>query len=400
MKSIFDCVTDRRNTNSLKWDGVAGMYPDYNTQKSIPMWIADTEFPAPSFVTEAVLKKANLGIYGYEMGKSNRFDKAFYDWCERHYSYKLQPEQITFSGGTVYSISTAVQVLSEENDGIIIQPPVYPFFKKIIERNNRKCVENPLIETADGSYKVNMEGLSRLTAQDNCKLLMLCNPHNPVGKVFTKEELCEISRICSDNGVIILSDEVHSDITLFGNKHIPTASVSIEAEQNTVGFYSCAKAFNIAGLSGSVMVCANREIRDRIKTGYDANGSGGVNSFNLEAMQTIYENGDEYLNGLIDRVEKNIKLAQDYLSEHCPRVIFATPQGTYLIWLDLRKLGLDNEQLKRFMIEKVGIIPDFGCDYGTGGEGFVRLNFACTEEIVTEAMKRLSDSVEKLSSNG
>lgn len=387
MKVDFDQAIDRRNTNSAKWDLVKTLFGD---EDILPMWVADMDFNTAPCVVEALEKHARLGIFGYAT-RPQSYQDAIVDWVLRRHGWEIRPEWLTYSPGVVTALNLCILAFSRPGDRIIIQPPVYYPFARSIISNGRRVENNPL--TGDGRrYRMNVEDLENKKV-DRTPLMILCSPHNPVGRVWEKEELARVGEFCIKNDIILVSDEIHSDLVFEGSKHVPTASISEEIAQRTITCIAPSKTFNLAGLKTSVIIIPNRKIRERYNTLLQNLALGADNTFGLVALEAAYRQGDEWLDALLVYLNANIDFAVEYFREKIPKIKVIRPEGTYLMWLDCRALGLESKALDAFMREKAKIWLDDGPMFGTGGEGFQRMNIACPRSTLIQALERIKTAV-------
>ncbi len=392
-KSYFDVLIDRTEksgTYSSKWMAVGERFPGYDPTGVLPMWVADMDFRCPPEVIEAVKTRAAHGIYGYtDNSLVRKFIEAGAQWMKRRYGWEIDPDWGFFTPGVVPVINAAVQEFSDPGDGVIIQSPVYYPFADGPKNNARVLKHNCLIEKEPGYYVMDYDNLEELASDPRTKLLILSSPHNPVGRVWTAEELRKACEICLKHNVLVVSDEIHGDLIMKGHKHVPTGTLGEDIANNMIACYAPSKTFNLAGLGASVIVVPNPEIRDRIKKRILANRLPASNVFGPLAGEVAYKTGDSYVDTLVEYVEGNM----DYVSEFCkanmPEITVRKSEGTYMVWVDLRKLGLGAEGTNAFVIEKAKIAGDFGTWFGPGGEGFLRLNLACPRATVEQAMKQM-----------
>jgi cystathionine beta-lyase len=386
-KYDFNQVINRKGTNSVKYDILKVFF---GKEDILPMWVADMDFETPDFVLEAIKERLDHPILGYTI-RGNEFFESIINWNQRKHNWKIDKESIVFSPGIVPALSMLVMGLTKSGDKIIVQPPVYfPFFSAI-EKNERVKAENLLI-LGKGRLNIDFEDLAEKAR--SAKMLMLCNPHNPGGSVWTKEELLKIGEICIENDLLILSDEIHSDLVFNPNKHIPIASLSEEIAQRTITCMAPSKTFNLAGLSTSYVVIENEDLRNKFKEVIDDKVHVGLgNIFGNIALETAYNKGDVWLEQLLDYLVENMDFAMDYFEKNIPEIIPIKPEATYMLWLDCRKLGLTKEELKKFFIEKVGLGLNDGPVFGTGGEGFQRMNLACPRAVVEEGLRRIEKNL-------
>lgn len=397
MRYNFDQVTDRRNTNSVKWDSDVALFgrPDL-----LDMWVADMDFPCPEPVVEAIKQRAAHPIYGYTFPPESLYE-AIVDRVHRYYGWRIKKEWIVFTAGVVNGLYTAVEAFSHRGDEVVVQPPVYYPFYAATRETGRQVLENPL--KFDGErYTMDFEGLARLfqgrttfpAHTPKAKMLILCNPHNPVGRAWTPEELRELGRICAENNCLILSDEIHCDLLVRGSRHTVTATLSPELEQRTITFMSASKTFNLAGLATSFVIIPNDSLRREYV--FRRAGQNNGNVFGYVALEAAFRHGDEYLTQLREYLTGNLEYFMDYVATRIPRIKVIRPEATYLAWVDMRGLGLDNEELQRFLHEEARVAFDDGFVFGRGGDGFQRVNLACPRSIVEEACSRLERAINAL----
>ena len=398
--SYFDVVIDRSkdsNTYSSKWLAVGERFPGYDPEGVLPMWVADMDFRCPPEVIEAVKTRAAHGIYGYtDSSLVLKFIEEGIRWMERRYGWKADPEWAFFTPGVVPLINAAVQEFTDPGDGVIIQSPVYYPFADGPKNNARVLKHNCLIERGPGYYEMDFDNLEELAADPRTKLLILSSPHNPVGRVWTREELTRTCEICLKHHVLVVSDEIHADLIMKGHRHIPTGSLGQEIADNMVAAYAPSKTFNLAGLGASIVIAPNPEIRDRMKKRVLANRLPASNVFGPLAGEVAYRTGDSYVDALVAYVEANMDYVIRFCEEKLPGITARKSEGTYMLWMDLRGLGLGVEETNAFTIEKAKIAGDFGTWFGPGGECFVRLNLACPRSIVEQAMKQMKDAYDGL----
>jgi cysteine-S-conjugate beta-lyase len=390
MKYDFDEVIERKNTGSLKWD----FCEKYLGEKEVlPMWVADMDFRAPQPVVDAVTSVAQLGVYGYGE-ESECFYDAAVDWIKRRHGWTVKREWVQFCPGVVPALHLLTKTFADAGDKVIVQPPVYyPFFYAI---NYGDCVvlNNPL-KLIDGKYAMDFDDLEKKMDQ-RVKMIFLCSPHNPGGMVWSREDLIRLGEICLENNVIVVSDEIHGDLILDDNKHIPFASLSEEFAMNSITCVAPSKTFNLAGLQVSNIIIPNPELAKAFGTSMEKCSLTRPNIFAIEAAKAAYNYGDEWLDQLIEYVEDNHRLLEDYIEEKIPLLKVIKPQASYLAWIDCRSLGMDNEELKTFMDKKARLGLNQGYIFGQGGEGFVRMNLGCPRAVVREALQRLEQAVNAL----
>ncbi|HEY8362248.1 MAG TPA: MalY/PatB family protein [Tissierellaceae bacterium] len=386
MKYNFDEVINRRNSNSVKWDVIEKVY---NDKDILPMWVADMDFRSCDEIIKAIKERAEHGIFGYSMVPDSTYE-AIINWAKKRYNWDIKKEWILFTPGVVAGFNLGIRILTKENDGVVIQPPIYPPFFRVIKNNHRTLVTNPLI-VKDGKYTMDFESLEEKLKVS--KVFMLCSPHNPVGRVWTREELNKLAELCLKHNVFVISDEIHCDLIYKGHKHINTASLSKEMEQNTITLIAPSKTFNIAGLYTSIAIIPNEEIRKKYQEEIEVLEIGHTSIFGIEALEAAYSYGEEWLEELLVYLEGNVDYAVDYINNRIPKIKVIKPEGTYLLWLDCRELGLNQEDLKKLMLEKAKVLLNDGETFGKEGEGFLRLNIGCPRVLLEEALKRIEDAV-------
>lgn len=390
MKYNFDEAPCRENSNCLKWDkreevfGRAGV---------IPMWIADMDFSTPPFIMEALRERLNHEVLGYSYRPDSYFD-AFISWVSELHGWKIRQEWIEFSPGVVPALNLCTLAYTSPGDEIIIQPPVYPPFYGAVNDHGRKLIFNPLVET-DKGYIMDPDGLRRVITPKS-RMLILSNPHNPVGRVWTRDELAGLAEICIEKGIVILSDEIHSDLTLPGMKHVPLASVSEKAASVTVTCMAPSKTFNLAGLSTSSMIISDPELMEKYRKTLIGLHMHLGNIFGNVASESAYTHGREWLEQLMLYVEGNVDLVTEYCRDRMPVIRPVRPEATYMIWLDCRALGMSGDELNRFFVENAGVGMNEGSRFGPGGEGFMRMNLACPQATVLQALEQIETAINKL----
>lgn len=384
----FDEVIDRRNTNSLKYDFAekSGMPKDI-----LPLWVADMDFKISSYIQDAVIRQAEHGIYGYSESGESYFE-ALSSWMKNHHDWEVKQEWLVKTPGVVYALATAVQAFTEEGDGILIQQPVYYPFKGVVVSNGRKVVNSALIQGESGRYEIDYADFEEKIVQEKVKMFILCNPHNPVGRVWSREELETIGDICKKHDVIVVSDEIHSDFVWKG-KHQVFAALKEEYQDMAVICTAPSKTFNIAGLQASNIFIANEKLRRQFEKQVDVSGYSQLNSVALTACEAAYRYGEEWYQGVCEYIKGNINYIKEYLQENIPEVTMQVPEGTYLVWLDFRQLALSEQELEELIIKKAGLWLDKGIMFGEAGLGFQRVNTACPRKIIETALNRLKCAV-------
>ncbi len=384
---IFDEVIDRRNSRCRKWDNVEEVF---GTHDILPLWIADMDFAAPPGVVDAINRAARHRIYGYHT-RPQSFYQAAVDWVGRRHGWQVKLEWVINAPGVVPSIIAAILALTDPGDEVIIQPPVYPPFFSCVTKNGRQLVENPL-RCADGRYEMDFDDLERKISSKT-KMLILCSPHNPVGRVWTQAELTRLNEICLQHDIIVLADEIHSDLVFKGHKHIPVAALHDDAQRNTVTCISPSKTFNIAGFYTSYVIIADQSKRKKFLRVLEALEISQGNSFGVIAAEAAYRTGEGWLEDLLPYLEANADFMADYIAENIPGISMSKPEGTYLGWLDCRGLTIDSRDLKEFFVRKAKVGLNDGRTFGVQGEGFVRLNFGCPRSTLAEGLERIRQAV-------
>lgn len=396
MKYDFDQICSRKNTDCLKWDTVQSIF---GHEDVIPMWIADMDFPVPQPIIEAIRKRAEHPCYGYTK-PGIRVIETVVERIQRKFHWKIEPEWVVFTPGLIPALHFAVRTLTHPGDEVILQEPVYhPFFKAIIS-SGCQIINNGL-KLVGGRYEMDYEDLESkfhsrggmfLTNSSRVKAVILCNPHNPVGRLWDRKELIRMGEIVLRHGAVVIADEIHCEILFKGHRHTPFASISEEFEKNCILCISPSKTFNLAGLEISTVIIPNKKLRDEFST-----MRSGIlpesSLFGYIALEAAYRYGDEWLNQVLEYLQGNLDFMLDYFVNRIPRIKVIQPQGTYLIWLDCRELGMDNLALRSFMREKAKVGLDDGFLFGEGGGGFQRMNIACPRSILVEALGRIEGAV-------
>lgn len=390
MSFNFNKIIDRTNNFSAKW---SEMNKNFGSNDLLPMWVADMDFLTAPCIMEALKDRLEQGIFGYTTRPSS-YNESIVNWLDNRFSWKIKKEWLMFSPAVITSISLLIQNLTQKNDKIMIQEPVYSPFHNIVELNERDLVISPLIKLDDGSYIMDYEDIEAKIK--DVKIFILCNPHNPVGRVWTREELTRLGQICLKHNVIVISDEIHSDIILKNHKHIPFASISKEFCKNTITCMAPTKTFNLAGLQSSFLVMSNPyyyEVMDRAFSTLDIKRN---NAFSLVATEAAYNYGEDWLDELIKYIEDNVDFAIEYIKTNMPKLKVKKPEGTYLLWVDFNGLNVDEKDLKDALINKGRVALSSGSSFGIGGGGYYRINLACPRAMVLEALKRIEFAINSL----
>lgn len=382
LKYDFNRIIDRRSTRSYKWDQSEKLFGDKDI---LPLWVADMDFESPPAVQEAILRRVREGIYGYSVA-GDSYKEAIAGWYRRRHDWEIQKDWISDSPGIVTSLSLSVELFSQPGDQVIVQSPVYYPFYDVIRMNDRKVAANPL-KLEDGRYVMDYVQLEELMA-GGAKLLLLCNPHNPGGRVWEREELLRLGELCLRHGVTVISDEIHCDMIMPGHKHIPFASLSPELSDITLTTLAATKTFNLPGLQTSYIVTSNPELKRRFDYKIKALSLHMSPFFTPEAIEAAYNEGGEWLDELILHISGNADYAISYLAEHLPQVQPMQPEATYLLWIDCRALGLDADGLKQLMYREAKVAFNEGSVFGPEGQGHLRINLACARSLLTEALER------------
>lgn len=389
MKYNFDEVIDREKNRSAKYDE---REKKFRTRDVIPMWIADMDFRTAQPIIDAAKKKAEEGIWGYTSRPASYYE-AVCGWQKRRNGWDVDPKMISFAVGVVPAMSSMVNVFTKPEDKVLIQTPVYSEFYDVTESWGRQVVESPLKEK-DGVWSIDWEDFEKKAGE--AKMFFLCNPHNPLGIVWSREDLTRMCEICIRHQVLIVSDEIHSDLIFHGKKHIPTATLSEEIAAHVITCTSGTKTFNLAGIQAAAIVFPNQELKgvyDRFWVNLDIHRN---NAFSSVIMETAFNEGEEWLEQLLEYISGNFDFIREYCREHIPQIKPNLPDATYLVWLDCRELGMSNEELKNFMIHKAGLGLNEGWSFGRSLSGYMRLNAACPRSVIEKALKQLEAAVAAL----
>lgn len=380
----FDKVIDRRNTRCLKYDFAKrrGMPEDV-----LPLWVADMDFATSSYIEDALIERARHGIFGYSEVQTPYFE-ILANWMKKHHNWDVQEKWLIKTPGVVFALAMAVKAYTKIGESVLIQTPVYYPFYEVIRDNGRKIVENELYLGDDNRYHINFEDFEKKIISEKVRLFILCSPHNPVGRVWTAEELVKLGDICVKHSVIVVSDEIHADFVFKGRHHV-FASLKKEFENISVICTSASKTFNLAGLMMSNIFIPNHELKRKFRKELDAAGTSQLGIMGLVAAEAAYSYGEEWYRSMIEYVRENIEFAKEYIAENIPDVSMIDIEGTYLVWLDFRKTRLSTEELDRRIIHNAKLWLDSGKIFGKCGGGFQRINVACPRSILKEALDRI-----------
>jgi cystathionine beta-lyase len=383
MKYNFDKIIDRRNTECIKWDMLEEVFGDKDV---MPMWVADMDFEVAKPISDAIKKRVEHSIYGYSTKGSGYYD-AIINWMKKRHNWDVKKEWISYTPGIVPALSYIVRTFAQPGDEVIIQTPVYHPFYSAIKNNGYIIVKNPL-QYKDGSYKMDLEDLKKKITP-RTRILILCNPHNPVGRVWTKEELSELGQICIKNNILIVSDEIHFDLIYKNNHHTVFAAISEEFAQSSIICSAPSKTFNLAGIQVSNVIIPNERLRRQFKITLENYAVSEVNTFVSTALVAAYNEGEEWLVQLLEYLEANLNFLMNFFEERIPKIKVVKPQGTYLVWLDCSALNMTSQELNEFFIKKAKVGFNDGIMFGEEGQQFQRVNIACQRSILREALERV-----------
>lgn len=386
----FDQRIDRNEYPTLKW-GKPMLAEYFGSEEVLPFWVADMDFRAPNVVIDSLLKRVEHGVLGYEYRSDSYFD-AFIHWYKARHRWLIDRNHIEFCPSVLSAISILINQHSDVGDGIIVQPPVFFEFRSVIRSNNRRLIKNPL-KLVDGKYQMDFEDLEEKAADPTTKIMIICNPHNPVGRVWTREALAQAGEICRRHNVLVISDEIHGDIVYKPYRYTPFASISGELAQSSVTCLSPAKTFNIAGMVDAMAVIGHEQYREQFHDFTHRYQINKTNVFASVAIEAAYSEGGAWLDALLAYLQLNISFLRSYLQENLPQVKLIEPEGTYLVWLDFRELGLDAKELEKFLAQKAQLALNPGYWFGREGAGYARMNIACPRSLLQEALFRLTRAV-------
>ncbi|MCD7918699.1 MAG: pyridoxal phosphate-dependent aminotransferase [Clostridiales bacterium] len=385
----FDRVIDRRGTDCLKYDfAVRRGKPE----DVLPLWVADMDFPTSSYVLDALQERVAHGIFGYtESG--DRYFEAVAGWMERKHNWQVKQSWLVKTPGVVFGLAMAVKAFTDVGDSVLIQQPVYYPFTEVIADNDRRVVSSDLVLGSDGRYHIDFADFEQKIVENQVKLFLLCSPHNPVGRVWRREELLHMGELCRKYGVLVVSDEIHQDFVFGENRHLVFANLKPEFETISITCTSPAKTFNLAGLQVSNLFIPNPALRRKLCRQIAAAGYSQLNALGLAAGEAAYRYGEDWYNGVMAYLEQNIAYLQSYLTRNLPEIRMIEPEGTYLVWLDFRGLGLTGPELEQLVVHKAKLWLDSGAIFGPAGEGFQRINVACPRATLEQALEQLKRAI-------
>lgn len=389
-KYDFDCVIERRGTGAIKVDGLKETFGRDDLQG---MWIADMDFAVAPAISGALAERIAHPVYGYPV-VTDQYWNSIIDWLRRRHGWEVDRTELTFVPGVVEGIAYAVNCLTSRGDEVVIQPPVYHPFKMVVEGNGRVAVDNPLIADETG-YHMDLEGLERIFAERHPRMMILCNPHNPIGIQWDAATLRRVAELAARYGVVVVSDEIHGDLMLNGRRHIPMASVSDEAASVTVTLGAPSKTFNIAGLVSSWCVVKSKPLRDRLFGWLEANKFNCPTMIAMTGTVAAYTQGEDWLDEMLDYIEGNVDATERLLARILPEVTMVRPQASFLLWLDCRRLGKSHDELIDFFINEAKVAMNDGAMFGREGEGFMRLNIGCPRSQVERALTAVATALRK-----
>ena len=389
MKYNFDEMIDRRGTNSYKWDSRSDIPAD-----TLPVWVADMDFRAAPAIIDALRRRIDMGVFGYTFVPDGYYD-ALCGWFAKRHGWDIDREMVIYTSGVVPAISAIIKAMTSPGDKVLVQTPVYNCFFSSIRNNGCAAQESPLVLEGE-NYSIDFDDLEAKASDPKCTLMLLCNPHNPAGRVWTREELSRIDDICRRNGVLVVSDEIHCELVFPGHEYIPFATV---ASGSWVSCVSPSKAFNIAGLQIANIVCSDSGLRTKIDRAINDNEVCDVNPFGVDALIAAYGKSGDWLDQFLVYIHQNYEMMRGMVKEMCPELPLINLEGTYLAWLDCRSIGCPSEELEERLIHEAGVWVNAGKMYGEAGEGFLRVNLACPRERLREGLWRLLSALKKYIDN-
>ena len=390
MKYNFDEIIDRHNTGAIKIEKCKALF---GTDDLIPLWVADMDFRTPEFITNSIIQRLEHPILGYTTACEDYYQSVL-NWIEHLHHWKVERQWLGFLPGIVPGLAFSVNAFTQPNDEIIVQPPVYPPFLNVPTKNDRKVVYNPLKEI-NGRFEMDFDDLERKIT-GRTRLFILCNPHNPGGRAWDKATLIQLAEICYKHGILVVSDEIHSDMALPGNRHTPFATASELAEQNSITYMAPSKTFNMAGLISSSYIIPNKDIRKKFSEYLENSELANGNIFAYFAARAAYQNGTEWLKQMIDYIQGNMEYVVDFLHQHVPQIKPMIPQASFLIWLDCSGMNMNSNEIQDFMVKKAKLGLNKGITFGPGGERHLRLNIGCPRSVLNEAMSLLKKAMDEI----
>lgn len=385
----FDEIIDRSNTDAVKVELCKELF---GSTDIMPMWVADMDFLTPSPILKIISERIANGILGYTL-RTKAFAQSIVAWQAKRHNWTINEEWIEYSPGVVPALTFSILALTQPGDGVIIQPPIYPPFFDIVKANNRQLVLNPLTQNSDGTFQMNLDEFERLASQAENKIFILCHPHNPVGRDWSKEELTAIGDICIKHGITVLSDEIHADIMLNRHKHIPFAAINEEFAQNSLTFMAASKTFNIAGLNTSYVISANAKLLRAYRKTITSLHLQYNNIFGPLATQAAYTHCESWLNDMLYYISDNVDFACKYITQHIPEIKISKPEATYLLWLDFSELGISRSELQELIYRKAKVGLNDGLEFGNEFGLCMRMNLASPIIVVEEALNRIDKAV-------
>lgn len=385
----FDEVIKRDNTNSAKWN--SNFYKEVFNDKTelLPLWVADMDFRVSNGIKNRLQNLVEHGIFGYS-GMGDDYYEAIHSWYKRKQNWEIEKESIVYTAGVVPAINYLIQTFTKEGDKILIQTPVYYPFKRSIKNHKRITIESPLIRKENNYYEMDFSDMEKKIKENNVKMFILCSPHNPVGRVWKKEELLKVASICEKYNVIVIADEIHSDLIFNNHKHTPFATiVSDKLLQNLIVCNAASKTFNLAGAQVSNIIIPNKEMRDLYKATLNLYSIASPNVFAIESIKGAYLESDDWYDEMIKYIENNMEFTENFLKEKLPKVIFRKPEGTYLGWINFNAYNFSDEEIVSIFENDIKVGVDYGHWFGIEGSGYVRMNFACPKSIISEALTRI-----------
>lgn len=398
----FDQPADRRGTNSVKWEfiieneqlvHVKDFEKEVERKPLLPLWVADMDFPCPAEVVQALEARASQGIFGYT-APTDSYYASVQQWMAERHNWGIKREWFCITPGVVPALNILVNTFVPEGKKVLLQPPVYHPFYHAVNNNDRQVLKNPLMNN-HGRYLMDFEDLKEKISDPDLHMVILCSPHNPIGRVWTRDELVKFGEICLDRDILVVSDEIHSDLTYEGIKFTPFGSLGENFAQNSIICTAPSKTFNLAGLKTSNIIIKNKDLREKFNKSLEKLSLFGVNPFGLVATETAYKHGNLWLQEVLEYVQGNYNFMEAYLAEHLPMVKITRPEGTYLVWVDFRALGLDKLALQQLILNKAGVYLDDGFIFGTEGTGFQRINLACRRSLLEEALFRITEAIQE-----